>query len=118
MYPGVDILEIDRFEQASTRRPRLLERLFTVREREELQGRGIQSWAGRFAAKEAVLKAFGTGLKGLSWQDIEILTNKEGEPVVQLSLRAQGKLEERGGSRIRVSLSHDRTHTVAMAILS
>lgn len=118
MYPGVDILEIARFGQACNRQPKLIFRLFTQREREDLKERAIQSWAGRFAAKEAVLKALGTGIRGLSWQDIEILTNEHGEPVVELTAKAKAKLQERGGSRIHVSLSHDRTHTVAMAILS
>ena len=118
MYPGVDILEIERFALACTRRPRLRERLFSQREREDLSGRGMESWAARFAAKEAILKTLGTGLAGFSWQDMEILPSQSGEPLVYLSPRMQSKVRERGGSGIRVSLSHNRTQVVAMAILS
>lgn len=117
MYPGVDILEIERFSAACSRRPALLQRLFTEREREDLKGRRIQSWAGHFAAKEAVLKAFGTGLRGLSWWDIEVLTAASGEPYVLLSPRAWAKAQARGGSQIRLSLSHDRFQVIAFALL-
>lgn len=118
MYPGVDILEIERFALACARRPRLCERIFSAREREELAGRRIESWAVRFAAKEAVLKAIGTGLAGFSWHDIEIVASRTGEPLVYLSPRVEAKVRERGGTSVHVSLSHNRTQVVAMAILS
>ncbi|KLU60210.1 holo-[acyl-carrier-protein] synthase [Peptococcaceae bacterium CEB3] len=117
IYPGVDILEIERFAAAWARRPALTERLFTARERADLSERGVQSWAGRFAAKEAVLKALGTGLKGLSWQDIEILTGESGEPLVFLGPKAGALARARGGSAVRLSLSHDREKVVAFALL-
>ncbi|GAB6171355.1 holo-ACP synthase [Paradesulfitobacterium aromaticivorans] len=118
MFPGVDIIEIERFRQACARRPRLYERLFTARERERLQGKGVQSWAARFAGKEAVFKALGTGLSGLSWHDIEILTENSGEPVVVCSERASVLMHARGGTRMRLSLAHNTSQAVAMAILS
>lgn len=117
MYPGVDVIEIERFTQAFKRQPKLLERLFTGRERENLAGKALQSYAARFAGKEAILKTLGTGLSGLSWHDIEILNNSSGEPLVYLSPTAQEKAALRGGSQVRLSLSHDRTQVVAFAIL-
>lgn len=118
MYPGIDIIEIERVAQALKRQPRLFERLFTNRERESLQGKGIQSYAARFAGKEAVLKTLGTGLQGLSWHDVEIISNPEGEPIVYLSPRAMNHVSTRGGSQVRVSLSHNHTQAMAFAILS
>ena len=118
MFPGIDIIEIERFLQACERRPKLCERLFTPRERDDLLGKGMPSWAARFAGKEAILKSMGTGLSGLSWQDIEILSATSGEPVVYLSSRALAKVRARGGTQVRVSLSHNRTQAVAMAILA
>lgn len=118
MYPGIDIIEIERVDIAFKRQPKLYERLFTTREREDLINKGIQSYAVRFAGKEAVLKTLGTGLCGLAWHDIEILSESSGEPLVYLSSRAMDLVLARGGSRVRVSLSHNRTQAMAFAILS
>ena len=118
MYPGIDIIEIERVLQAHKRQPKLFERLFTIQERENLLGKGIQSYAARFAGKEAILKTFGTGLSGLSWHDIEILNDLSGEPLVYLSSRAMNQVRARGGSQVRVSLTHNRTQAMAFAILS
>lgn len=118
MYPGIDIIEIERVFEAHKRQPKLFERLFTSREREGLQGKGIPSYAARFAGKEAVLKTLGTGLSGLSWHDIEILNSLAGEPIVHLSSRAMDLARARGGSKVRVSLTHDRTQAMAFAILT
>ena len=116
-YPGVDIIEIERFRSAWERQPRLCARLFTARELEELACKGIQSYAARFAGKEAILKALGTGLKGLSWHDVEILCRESGEPYVCLSERGQELLVVRGGTEVRVSLAHNRDQAIALAIL-
>ncbi|MGI5902079.1 MAG: holo-ACP synthase [Desulfitobacteriia bacterium] len=116
MYPGIDIIEISRFAQACSRQPRLLARLFTAQEL-ELAKNNIPSLAARFAGKEAVLKALGTGLSGLSWHDIEILTNDRGEPFVCLSERVEEIMKNRKGTEVRVSLSHSRDNAIAMAIL-
>lgn len=117
MYPGVDIIEIERVARALKRRPRLRERLFTLRERENLKDKGDQSYAARFAGKEAILKTFGTGLRGLSWHDVEIISDSGGEPVVYLSAKARKLASARGGSQVRVSLTHNQTQAVAFAIL-
>ena len=117
MIPGVDIVEIQRFAKACERTPKLRERLFTEREIEKLQHKAVSSWAARFAGKEAVLKALGTGLRGLSWHDIEILSNDLGEPAVFLTEKAEIVLYRRGGTQIRISLSHEKEYAVGMAIL-
>ena len=118
MYPGIDSIEIERLVIAFERQPKLRERLFTNRERENLRGKGIQSYAARFAGKEAVLKTLGTGLRGLSWHDVEIVSDSSGEPQVYLSSRAMDLVKARGGFQVRISLTHNRTQAMAFAILS
>jgi len=117
MFPGVDIIEVERFAKACQRQPKIVDRLFTLRERNDLSSKSMQSWAGRFAAKEAILKALGTGMRDLTWQDIEILTGPLGEPLAYLSERAEVKAKARGGSEVRISISHDRSKAIALAIL-
>lgn len=117
MYPGVDIIEISRFIQACNKHPHLLGKLFSPRELEALATKSYPSLAARFAGKEAVLKTLGTGLRGLSWHDIEIINNEAGEPIVYLSDRAKRIAESRGGDNVRLSLSHSRDNALAMAIL-
>jgi holo-[acyl-carrier protein] synthase len=112
------MIEIERFAQAYKRHPALAERLFTAEEREELQGKPMRSWAGRFAAKEAVMKALGEGIGSLSWHDIAIRTDHRGQPQVMLTAKAQALAERRGGKLVRVSIAHQRTQAVAVAILS
>lgn len=116
MYPGIDIIEIARFHQACDRRPRLWQRLFTDRELADLKGSQAGSSAARFAGKEAVLKALGTGLRGLSWHDVEILPNDFGEPIVYLSEKAKQIALDRGGNTVRVSLSHSKENAIALAV--
>lgn len=117
MYPGVDIIEISRFAEACNRHPRLITRLFTSRELEAADSNRMVTLAAKFAGKEAVLKALGSGLRGLSWHDIEILNNNLGEPLVYLSERANKIVKDRGGYTVRVSLSHSRDNAVAVAFL-
>lgn len=118
MYPGADIIEISRFEKACQRYPRITGRLFTPRELSENYAKNGASLAARFAGKEAVLKALGTGLRGLSWHDIEILNNEMGEPVVYLSPRATDVALKRGAAEAKVSLSHSKDLAIAVALLS
>ena len=74
--------------------------------------------AARFAAKEAISKAFGTGIgKQLGWQDLEVGRKESGEPFVILHDGALKLLAERGGRRIHLTLSHTQTYAAAMAIL-
>src|SRR4030066_140391 len=101
---GVDLLEIDRFASAYLRYgQRLLQRLFTTRELSE-NGENMPSLAARFAAKEAVAKAFGTGIGYITWQDIEIRRGRSGEPILHLTGAAQKMAEEQNISTWSLSL--------------
>ena len=117
MYPGTDIIEISRFKGACQRNPRIAERLFTQRELNQDSAKNEASLAARFAGKEAVLKALGTGLRGLCWHDIEIINNEMGEPEVFLSSKAKDIALSRGSGRVKVSLSHSKDLAIAVAIL-
>lgn len=117
MYPGTDIIEISRFKGACERNPRIAQRLFTQRELNEKSAKNDASLAARFAGKEAVLKALGTGLRGISWHDIEIINNELGEPEVYLSSKARDIALSRGTGIVKVSLSHCKDLAIAVAIL-
>lgn len=113
---GVDLVEVARLRQ-SPRAERLLARLFTPVELAESEG--AQRWlslAARFAAKEAVLKALGTGLRGMGWQDIEIRRDALGKPTVRLAGGAARRAGELGVTEVLVSLSHTREYAVAQAM--
>ena len=113
---GIDVVEIPRFEQALTRHgERLLERIFTPREREQCRGQAA-SLAARFAAKEAVAKALGTGIGAVRWVDIEIITNARGAPRLHLHGQAQQQARALGVSTWAVSLSHSRGCAVAVVV--
>mgnify|MGYP000162415270 FL=1 len=116
---GSDIIHIPRVARA-VRNPRFLARVYTARERAyaESRGRGTAaSLAARFAGKEAVLKAFGTGLRTGTLQDIEILPDELGAPQVHL----HGHFAERAAAmaveHIWITLSHERDYATAYCIL-
>jgi holo-[acyl-carrier protein] synthase len=116
MSVGVDLLEIERLEQALERRPRLAERLFTDGERAYAAGRARpgQHLAARFCAKEAVAKAL--GLEAWSFRDVEVLSG-DGPPQVRLYGAAAKRAAELG-VEVRVSLTHTRRDAAAVAILA
>ncbi|MDR0435047.1 MAG: holo-ACP synthase [Gracilibacteraceae bacterium] len=118
MFPGIDLVEVERFARLCERQPAVLTKLFTAAELAELEPRGWESKAARFAGKEAVLKALGTGICGLDWHDVEIRTNEAGEPLVRLSDRAALVAARRGGDTVRLSLTHTQALAGAMAILA
>jgi len=116
---GIDIIEISRIKDAIIRQS-FVQRVFTVGEQQYCESRGVQktaSYAARFAGKEAVMKAFGTGLAGGTLQDIEILLNDKGCPHVQLSGQFATLAKEMSVSAIHISLSHAREYAAAQAIL-
>lgn len=115
---GVDIIEIERMKKALWRRPVLEKRLFTLAELTYCRQKAnpYPSLAARFAAKEAVLKALGTGLRGMSWQDIEIEVNALGGPEVILRGKAALKAKSLGINKILLSLSHSKDYAVAYAL--
>ncbi len=118
---GMDLLEVQRMEGALRRRgERLLQRLFTGAERDACRaaGGGTWRWAARFAAKEAVLKALGTGwAEGVGWHQVEILRAANGRPHVRLSGVALETARSLGGDLCHVSLTHQKSHAAAVAIL-
>jgi holo-[acyl-carrier protein] synthase len=109
---GIDLIEIERFERALERSPRLGARLFTVKEREYAMSRvrPAQHLAARFCAKEAVAKSL--GLEGWSFSDVEVVAGAP--PTVRLLGRARRRADELG-VRVHVSLTHDRVAAAAVA---
>jgi len=118
MFPGTDLIEIRRIDDALTRRPLLKSRLFTPAEIVECEGKGspAASFAGRFAAKEAVLKALGTGLSGVKWVDVEIVSDSFGRPQVCLHRAACELARGQNIAQVRVSISHTRALAMAFAL--
>lgn len=115
---GVDIIEISRIRAAVEKNKGFVNRVFTSGELAacESPGRRCSSLAGRFAAKEAVAKALGTGIGRVKWIDIEIERDINGKPVVKLHGHALQVVKELGIRDIEVSISHSREYAVAFAI--
>lgn len=103
------------------RTPRFAERVFTSAERSYCDAKGeaaFQSYAGRFAAKEAFLKALKTGWRGkITWHDIEILSDESGVPVLNLTGEAKRLIDEIGAVAVHLSISHTAEHAVANVII-
>jgi holo-[acyl-carrier protein] synthase len=118
---GVDIVEVGRVKELLARyRDRFVRRVFTEAEA-RYAGRSVREaerLAGRFAAKEAVLKAFGTGKShGILWRDVETVRGAMGKPEVRLYGNALNYMKELGGNRIHVSITHDGGNAVAFVII-
>lgn len=113
---GVDIIETDRVAQAMARfGPRFLNRIYTEQEIDYCNGR-VGSLAARWAAKEAVGKALGTGIGDVSWQEIEIVNNGRRCPTLRLYGNAAGLAEALGIKDFSISLSHTKDYAVAFVI--
>jgi holo-[acyl-carrier protein] synthase len=114
---GVDLVEVARIERAMARHEGFVSRVFSPRERERCEGcrRPGRRYAACFAAKEAAAKALGTGIKGFSWPELEMLAGENGAPYIELSGRAQEVAARRGVERIIVSVSHSGDLAVAVA---
>jgi len=115
---GTDIIEIKRIKKAISRSPRFIERLFTEQELEFYKKKDMkaQHIAGGFSAKEAVLKALGTGLRGFRWKDIEILRGPIGKPIVRFEGNVKQFIEDNGIGIIHVTISHSKDFATATAI--
>lgn len=115
---GTDIMEIDRVKRALQRNPKILYRLFTEYEITYFQSRNmnIQHIAGGFSAKEAVVKALGTGIRGFSWKDVEILRGSSGKPMVKLYNKAKEIAAKNKICTISVSISHSENYSMAVSI--
>ena len=113
---GVDIIEISRIQQTLDRYgDRFLQRIFTAAEISYCRGRA-PNLAGRFAAKEATMKALGTGVRGVSWKDIEVVRADSGAPSVKLHGRAKCRAERLQISELSLSISHSREFAVAFVV--
>ena len=118
---GLDLLEIERLGEAEARRgERFLERLFTPAERaycERRPARRLVHYAGRFAVKEAVMKALGTGwTRGVRWVDIEVRRAPGGPPEVLLHGASARLARERGIDRWHVTITHDAGIAAAVVV--
>jgi holo-[acyl-carrier protein] synthase len=117
---GIDVVEIPRLAAMLSRHgDRFIERVFTPLERQYCQGkkREMEHLAGRFAAKEAVLKVLGTGWSGkISWQDIEVSNAPGGQPVVSLFGECARVAAELGIRKVLLSISHTGDWATASAI--
>lgn len=116
---GTDLIEIARLEK-SIGKPAFLKRIFSEKELELCDGKQsrLQSLAARFAAKEAFMKALGTGwTEGISFCEIEILNDDKGAPLVNLLGKTREKADELGVKRICISLSHIKELASATVIL-
>lgn len=113
---GVDIIEIDRIKQVIARwGEKFLKRVFTPTEL-KLYRQKTSSLAARFAAKEAVFKSLGACDLGISWQDIEVLAETNGRPIVHLSGKAQLAARQLAIKEVALSLSHSEYYAVAFAV--
>jgi holo-[acyl-carrier protein] synthase len=114
---GVDICEIARMERALERHPTMRARVFTPEEIAycDAKARPAESYAGRFAAREAVIKALG-GYRGRRWQDVSVARHPSGAPSIALTGNAKERADALGVSRILITFTHERTNAVAFAV--
>lgn len=116
---GIDIVEIDRIERALNRNPRFIDKLFCKNEIDYFKSKNMRPEfiAGKFAAKEAVAKALGTGFRGFDFRDIEIDKNALGKPLVILRGKAKKMNKKFDNYKIHLSISHSKENAIAYAVL-
>jgi len=119
---GIDIIEIERVQKAMQSADGFSSRILAPSELEALdslksEARKIEYLAGRFAVKEAVAKAFGTGIGEISFHDIVVINDAQGRPQVKLSGNAKKMAEAQAITNVWVSISHSKNNAVAQAIL-
>jgi holo-[acyl-carrier protein] synthase len=114
---GVDICEIARMERALARHPTMRGRVFTRAEIAycDAKARPAESYAGRFAAREATIKALG-GYRGKRWQDISVGRAPTGAPSIVLEGQAKARADALGVSQVLITFTHERTSAVAFAV--
>ena len=113
---GIDMIEIDRIERGAARHgDRFHNRFFTLQEITFCEGQASRL-AGRFAVKEAVAKALGTGVGDFNWTDIEIVCDGRGKPELVLHNRARDIASAQGLLKWSISISHTDTHAIGMAV--
>ena len=113
---GVDIVEVPRIKRISVQYgSRFLNRIYTPLEIDYCRGRA-QQLASRFAGKEAMMKALGTGIRGIPWRDIEIIRQRGKPPIIQLHRKAAKRAKDLGISSIALSLSHSKEYAIASVV--
>jgi len=112
---GIDIIKVDRIRETIARfGERFSRRVLTDGERRYVRARP-ETFAGRWAAKEAVSKVLGLGVRGIGWKDIEVERLPTGQPAIRLHGRAAQRAEQLGMGRIAVSITHESDYAVAIA---
>jgi holo-[acyl-carrier protein] synthase len=118
---GIDIIEVARIREVLQRTQRFGERVFTAAERAYCDSRGAvaaEHYAARFAAKEAMLKALGTGWRGgIGWQDVEVGARDSGAPFLILHGVVKDLFNSSGATTTHLSLSHTSEHAIAQVVL-
>ena len=112
---GTDLVEIDRIEHAM-KNERFLEKCYTDNERQIVEG-NAQRAAGNFAVKEAFTKALGTGIRGFSIKEIEVLRDELGKPYITLYGKVKKMTEEMGSCTLHVSISNTKEYAQAFVII-
>lgn len=113
---GIDIIEIARIARTlADFGERFLNKVYTERERERYHSR-VDELAARFAAKEATSKALGTGIRGIRWREMEVVSNRRGKPILVLHGSAAARAEHLGVRWFDLSLTHSRTDAFAVVI--
>lgn len=116
---GTDIIEIERIKRAILNTKNFVSKAFSDNEIALFESKGYRAEviAGNFAAKEAISKALGTGIRGFRLKDIEILRDNLGSPVAFLKGKAINIAESKGVVNIHITISHDRSNAIAFAVL-
>jgi holo-[acyl-carrier protein] synthase len=113
---GIDIIEIPRIQRSlDDFGERFLNRVYTQQERDRYRTR-ISELAARFAAKEAISKALGTGIRGIKWREMEVLPNRRGKPIVVLHGTAAARAELLGITDFDITLTHSRNDAMAFVV--
>jgi holo-[acyl-carrier protein] synthase len=117
---GIDLVDFPRIEQMLNRHGQhFIERIFTATEQAYAKNNrnSVEKFAGRFAAKEAILKLIGTGWRGnIAWTDIEIINNHVGQPIVNLNGQVKKTADSLGISQISISITHTANFAIASAV--
>ena len=117
---GIDLVKIERIEKIIKKwGDNFTSRIFTLLEQEYCEGKGnkYQSYSGKFAAKEALLKALGLGLREANWKEIEIKNDELGQPIIDTSGKLNNIASVKGVSKYFISISHTKEYAIAQVIL-
>ena len=118
---GIDLVKIERIEKIIKKwGDNFTFKIFTPLEREyceKRRGNKYQSYAGRFAAKEALLKSLGLGLREVNWKEIEIENNELGQPIIETSGKLKKIASEKGVGKYFITISHTKDYVIAQVIL-